>query len=236
MGEAHLDFTNYNREERDICAHLFRLLLEDQPVWGPLCQFLGVEAVSSPRVYCEVALIRDAYFIRKPDTEEFMADLVELVARQEGIGNHTPFLKLPDAIRDPSRTHPKQIRFKLRDELEALKASDNAVYGAIQGMFNAKPDLAICDGGDLYVYEAKYTLGFDRAQLRRTECIGQVWSELLFGDLGFSTQPKVVVRTLGLERFSPSVSWERVHDLAVQQWGEDDFSTRVLGKALRAPA
>ena len=65
MVEGHLDYTTYNREERDICAHLFRLLLEDQPNWGPLCQFLGVEAVANPRVYCEVALVRDAYMKRK---------------------------------------------------------------------------------------------------------------------------------------------------------------------------
>lgn len=88
---SNFDFTNYNRQERDICAHLFRLLLEDQPNWGPLCQFLGVEAVVNPRVYCEVALIRDAYHARKPDSAEFMTELVELVAQQEQVANHTPF-------------------------------------------------------------------------------------------------------------------------------------------------
>ena len=41
-----MDYLEYNREERDLCAHLFRLLLEDQPHWGPLRKFLGMEAIS----------------------------------------------------------------------------------------------------------------------------------------------------------------------------------------------
>lgn len=174
MNDVPLDYSIYNREERDICAHLFRLLLEDQPNWGPLCKFLGVGSVMNPRVYCEVALIRDAYHARKPYSDGFMTDLVELVARQEKVASHTPFQELPDAIKDPKSTHPKQIRFKLKDVCGELPESDNAVYGAVQGMFNAKPDLAVCSGGDLYIYEAKYTLGFDRDQLQRTANIGQV--------------------------------------------------------------
>ena len=37
-----LNYQKYNREERDICAHLFRLLLDDQENWQPLKEFLGV--------------------------------------------------------------------------------------------------------------------------------------------------------------------------------------------------
>ena len=95
-------------------------------------------------------------------------------------------------------------------------------------------DLQSRGKGHLLIYEAKYTLRFDRAQLQRTKYIGQIWSELLFRDLGFSTQPVADVRTLGLERFSPNASREHVYGLVVQQWGEDDFSTRVLRRALGA--
>ena len=232
MADVRLDYSIYNREERDICAHLFRLLLEDQPNWGPLCEFLGVEAVSKPRVYCEVALIRDAYHARKPKSDGFMGDLVDLVARQEKANSYTPFSELPDVVKNPNRTHPKQIRHKLKSELGQLSESDNSVYGAVQAMFNAKPDLAICTGGDLYIYEAKYTLDFDRDQLQRTKEIGEVWSQLLFRDLGFATTPIVQVKTLGLEKFNPDMSWERVWKLAEQRWGEDDFSTRVFHKVM----
>ncbi len=232
MGEAHLDYTIYNREERDICAHLFRLLLEDQPNWGPLCQFLGVEAVANPRVYCEVALIRDAYHARKPDSDEFMTELVELVAQQEQVANHTPFQKLPDVIKDPCRTHPKQIRFKLKDEYGELSESDNAVYGAVQGMFNAKPDLVVCTDEGVYIYEAKYTMPFDEEQLRRTCAIGEVWGKLLFPDLGQAGPFEPKVMKLGLDRYGPDISWTQVHSIAESVWGGDDFSVKVFEKAV----
>ena len=51
-----------------------------------------------------------------------------------------------------------------------------------------------------HVYEAKYTLGFDEAQLVRTRRIAEVWAELLYEDLGFSDTATVHVRTLGLGR------------------------------------
>ena len=98
-------------------------------------------------------------------------------------------------------------------------------------MFNAKPDLAICEGNNLYVYEAKYTLGFDQAQLDRTQDIAEAWQELLFEDLGFEVRPELHrIKTIGLRKYSPDVSWEEVYDLALQCWGEDDFSTKVFSK------
>ena len=230
MNKKVFDFTCYNREERDICAHLFRLILHDQPRWRPLCQFLGVERVSNPRVFCEVALIRDAYHARKPDSEGFMVDMVEFIARQQGISNYTGFNELPDTIKDPGRTHPKQIRQKLLNKFGELSESDNVVYGAVQAMFNAKPDLTICTGDELFIFEAKYTLGFNQEQLRRTTELGEVWSKLLYHDLGFINSPRVEIRTLGLSKFTPDVTWDKVREIAADLWGPDDFSTRVLSK------
>ena len=230
MSDGRLDYSIYNREERDICAHLFRLLLEDQPKWRPLCRFLGVDAVTNPRVYCEVALIRDAYFARKSDSGHFMADLVDLVAKQLEVADHKAFNELPDVIKDPQQTHPKQIAQKFLSKLGKLSESDNAVYGAVQAMFNAKPDLAICTGTDLVVFEAKYTLGFDEKQMERTREIGEVWAKLLFQDLGFESVPRVSVRKLGLNRFNPDISWGQILEIAREWWGESDFSTRVFSK------
>lgn len=227
-----MDYVAYNREERDLCAHLFRLLLEDQPRWRPLCQFLGVDTVSNPRVFCEMALLRDAYFARKPDTSDLLSRVCDLIAEQNGAEGYTRFGDLPADLKDPRRTHPKQIGYKLNNEHGPVSDADKTVYGSLQAMCNAKPDLVICEGTSLFVYEAKYTLGFDQAQLVRTRHIAEVWATLLYEDLGFSDRPAVHVRTLGLGRYEPDVTWETVHSLAKEWWGEQDFSVRVLGKVL----
>jgi len=235
-----MNYLAYNREERDLCAHLFRLLLEDQPHWGPLRHFIGKDIGGTPRIYCEVALIRDAYYERKErkdhkeDAHDFLSNLCDLIASQE-LGNgetYTKFTKLPDAIRDSKQTHPKQIKYKL-DELGLLTSrADRNVYGALQGMFNAKPDLAICTSKKLLIYEAKYTCGFDDAQLQRTRNIGNVWAKLLYKDLGFDEQPEVEVYKLGMEYFQPDVSWENIYRIANEYWGMDDYSTMVLSKVI----
>lgn len=226
-----LDYMSYNREERDICSHLFRLLLDDQSSWEPLCEFIGTDSVTIPRIFTEVALIRDAYYARKPNTDDFVKSLCDAIACLNGVNTYTQFCDLPDWARDPNQTHPKQIKHKLQ-EAGKLRVDDKTVYGSLQAVFNAKPDLAICTGNTLLIYEAKYTLAFDQTQLERTEQIGAIWSELLFRDLGFDTPPRVVVRKLGLQRYNPDVSWEQVHKIALAHWGESDFSTIVFSKVL----
>ncbi len=224
-------YTDYNREERDICAHLFRLLLEDQPRWQPLCEFLGVSQVEDPRLFCEVALIRDAYNVRKPNISEFITKICDLIAEQKEIADYTKFTDLfPDKLNDPSETHPRQIRHKMREPGKQITESDDSVYGSLQAMFNAKPDLVICTGQDLYVYEVKFTLGFDQEQLKRTENIVEVWAKELYADLGFHSPPKMHIRTLMLERYKPDMSWEQVYELAKRVWGDDDFSTRMMAR------
>ena len=116
-------YTLYNREERDLCAHLFRLLMDDQPKWRPLKYFLGVNDFSTaaaqplemtgPGIFCEAALIRDAYYARKPDIEDFVHDICEIIAGQNKVDDYTLFRDLPDEMKDPSRTHPRQISYKL---------------------------------------------------------------------------------------------------------------------------
>ena len=225
-----MEYIQYNREERDLCAHLFRLLLEDQPNWGPLKEFLKKEEVKSPRVYCEVAIIRDAYFARKPNTRSFVSSICDLIAKQNEVSEYTPFNDLPDPIKDPAETHPKQIKQKLEKRGMILKEADIIVYGTLQAMFNAKPDLVICEGGNIFVYEAKYTMDFDDLQLDRTRQIVEVWAKLLYADLGFDNEPSIEIRTLGLTEHQPDISWEYVEKLAQKWWSEDDFSVRVLSK------
>lgn len=227
-----MEYINYNREERDLCAHLFRLLLENQPDWVPLKAFLKIESVTSPRIFCEAALIRDAYFARKPNIDQFISDVCEIIAQQEKVVSYTHFRDLSEEIRNPEKTHPKQIKMKLNDGNKELSTEDKRVYGSLQAMFNAKPDLVICEGKTLYVFEAKYTLDFEPTQLNRTRQIAEVWQKVLYRDLSFSEMPEIQIKTLGLAKFSPDISWETVLDIAKNWWGENDFSIRVLSKVV----
>ena len=228
-----MDYDDYNREERYTCSHLFRLLHEPVDGYRPIREFLKRPVkLGQFRIYSEVALIRDAYFARKPNTGRFMDDLVRLLMAQESVVNCRLYTELPWELCDGSETHPRQIREKARG---ALLPEEERVYGALQGMFNAKPDLAICVGdNDLFVYEAKLTLNFDARQAARTKRIGEVWTRLLFEDLGFPRQPNVTVLKLGLSRYAPDVSWEQIATLAATVYPPGDRTRAALAQAALA--
>ena len=231
-----MNYDYYNREERALCAHLFRLLHE----WiGPtgdsdrMRTFLrasgadcGETELKGIRIFTEVALIRDAYYIRKPDIGEFMDELVREVARQENLDQYRHFTEMPLVLRDPTQTHPGQIRRKAKNLNIHLSDDEKVLFGAIQGMFNAKPDLAIGTSNTMVVYEAKYTQSFGDEQLRRTERIAEVWANLLYADLGFERPPRMITSTIGPAAFGPDVSWEWIADLAEHTFPESD-RTRI---------
>jgi hypothetical protein len=106
-----MDYIRYNREERDLCAHLFRLLLDDQLGWGPLTAFMGVKSVTNPRLFCEAAILRDAYFARKPNIADLMSAVCDLIALQNTVTNYTPFNDLPPDIRDNRRLSVSQMHW-----------------------------------------------------------------------------------------------------------------------------
>jgi hypothetical protein len=225
-----LDYDRYNREERYVCAHLFRLLHEPAGDYMALRQFLGGHSdVAGFRIFAEVALIRDAYHERRGDPRPLMDALVAIVARQEQVCDYRSYSQLePVELRTPHLTHPRQIRYKAAG---SFSEGENIVYGAVQGMFNAKPDLVICVGSQLIVYEAKLTLGFDEEQLKRTRNIAEVWAHLLYRDLGYQNPPDVIVRKLGLEKYKPDVSWKSVTRIAESVYPEGDRSRRALSQA-----
>jgi len=90
-----MDYDYYNREERALCSHLFRLLHEWITPEGNKDLFIrflnqsGLVAnngnLGEPRIYTEVALIRDSYYHRKPDVVPFMDDLAREIVQQEGL-------------------------------------------------------------------------------------------------------------------------------------------------------
>jgi hypothetical protein len=241
-----MNYDNYNREERAICAHLFRLLHEQiNKNWrSPLGKFLSKIELNKHGfdftnlkfenigIYCEVAIIRDAYQNQKPDIFEFMDKLTKIIMQQEKITVCRLFSELPDILKNPKETHPKQIRQKAISAGVDFTESENQVYGAMQGMFNAKPDLVITIDNKLLVFEAKFTEPFDEVQMKRTENITEIWSELLFNDFGFSTQPESFIIKLGPKKFNPNISWTEIKNIAKETYGYNDRTLISLEKGV----
>jgi hypothetical protein len=241
-----IPYDSHNREERALCSHLFRLLHESlatSPESSPLQHVLSLlqprlsftaaqpmlSAVGAS-IFAEVALIRDAYHHRKPNVFPFMDALVELVREQEQVPEARPYSALPDELRDPGRIHPKQIAQKGKDR-GLLGLNDQRVYGAIQGMFNAKPDLAIVLPSCFILVEAKLTQTFDSAQMARSHRIAEVWSRLLFADLGYVAPPPYAVARLGGAR-GADLTWQEVHELATRTYSECDRTRIALDHAV----
>lgn len=249
-----MDYSEYNREERWLCAHLFRLLHEglnysnEKNALADILTILALKKVSfvgdktkslnphlldvsTARIYTEVALIRDAYYVRKPDVKPFMDRLVKIVQEQEQAFECRLYSELPEYLNNPKKTHPKQIAFKGKG---ILGDDEKKVYGAIQGMFNAKPDLVIIIGGYLIVFEAKFTEKFDNVQLKRTWNIAQVWaSEILYRDLGFAEIPSYTVLKLGDSKMNVDISWQQVLEIAKKYYPNIDGSLIAFKHAVQ---
>jgi len=242
------NYDYYNREERAICSHLFRLLHEnlDQQFNSPLGKFIkllfqsGIKFKNGDkkltdlkfeniRIYTEVAVIRDAYQNAKPNINEFMDKLVELVMKQESIKDCRLYSSLKNPLGNPERTHPNQIRRKAETLNIKLSTEELSVYGSIQGMFNAKPDLVISIDDILLVCEAKHTQKFDKNQIQRTVKIAEVWANFLYKDLGFNDKPIYSVFKLGAMKFNPDINWEQISDIANETYPKND-RTRICIK------
>ena len=224
-------YAEYNREERNLCSHLFRLLLTDHPHYKPLKEFVGDDSISKPRIFSEVALIRDAYHIRN-DKVHFVDQMSKIIANQENLKDYRSYSDLPQVLRDPKSTYPSQIRQKATKMEITLSSDELKLYGSMQGMFNAKPDLVVCYNDKLLIYEAKFTLGFDNEQLDRTNKIGEVWKIVLYKDLEFDAPPNIKVLKLGLGKFKPDISWTDVLEIANKYLVKDDLSLNAISHAV----
>ena len=239
----------YNREERAICSHLFRLLHErlDEKSSSPLGQFLeklftsnlifrnGSTTFADLRyenisIFCEASIIRDAYHNAKPNVNPYMDSLTRLIMKQEKVNDCRFYSELPERLNNIKLTHPKQIRHKAASENISLAEGESIVYGAMQGMFNAKPDLVITIDNILFVCEAKHTEAFDKEQLKRTWNIAEVWSTLLYKDFGFSEPPIYSVFMLGNEAYAPHIHWATISEIAERTYNAND-RTRIAIKA-----
>lgn len=237
-----MDYDLYNREERYICSHLFRLLHEPMDGYRVLRTFLRMPAAPSRfRIFTEVALIRDAYRVRFPvkhtsmdrpvEAVRFMDDMVRLIMQQEQVASCRLYSQVLREFPDLAFIHPREIKLRAGSR---FSTAEERVYGAMQGMFNAKPDLAICLERSIVIYEAKLTSRFNKAQMERTKNISAVWAKLLYADLGFEEAPdSPTVLELGFSKSPPHVSWEFVFKLAESVYPPSDRTRMALKNALR---
>ncbi len=245
------NYDKYNREERAICAHLFRLLHErlDLKEKSPLGQFLNKLKLQNQKInltdlhyenigiFCEVAIIRDAFQNFKPTVNPFMDDLTKLIMQQEKIQNCRLYSQLPEILSNPKQTHPKQIRQKATSEGIQITENEGQVFRAMQGMFNAKPDLVITIDNKLLVFEVKFTQAFDKIQLKRTENVTKVWATLLYKDFGFKKQPEYSIIKLGAKKiepyFEPYINWSDILQIAQETYGKYDRTLIALDNGVK---
>jgi len=262
MSDNSYTYKCYNREERNLCAHLFRFLLEGlaedleqgRLEKSGLCKFLDVieddngrklkfdRNVKTVGIYCEVALIRDAYHIRihtESDKNDLIDDIVKSIAQKMNfeISTYTSYKDLPDDLNNSSKCHPRQIANKLEKEKgRTWKQNDILLYRKLSQVFTAKPDLLITIGNMLLVFEAKYTLEFDPDQMNLTKMIAEIWADILFMDLGYSKKPAIKVVALGKKNETKKqpikASWEVIKDSVVKIYPANDL-TRKAFEAIR---
>lgn len=228
------NYDKFNREERAICAHLFRLLHEflDKGNNSPLGRLINILLerkiisdnsfessnhldFSNVSIFTEVAIIRDYFYVNKTNPTVYMDKLVALIMAQEKISDDCRlYSELGDPLNNPKKTHPKQIRQKALDSNINLTRNELRVYGSLQGMFNAKPDLVLAVDNKLIVIEAKFTEKFDDEQLVRTRKITQVWKELLYQEFGFKQKPDSAIVKLGASKFNADINWNDICKIA----------------------
>lgn len=247
-------YDRYNREERALCSHLFRLLHEPAPsaeLEPPIVQFARllidnreIEWIGDPnlspkadwqqvRMYSEVALLRDAYKDRltRAEHDEFMDEIVAEVSRIENVNDCISWSELM-AQQTKGRIHPRRVLNTLENRgLSSLIDGNQAVYCTIQSMFNSKPDMALTFNGHLVLIEAKFTQKRDGKQIALARKIVRVWASILYEDLGFAELPKAyAVATLGAHK--DDITWSDVANIADQYYNENDISRRAFRYAV----
>ena len=240
-------YDSYNREERALCAHLFRLLHEQlsQKEFSPLGKFLnklkqrdlqfenyntGLSNLKYEHIgiFTEVAIIRDKYDILKNEkgnsVDDFVDRIVEIIKEYTGKNDCPLYSEL--GVR---KSHPSKIG---KFNKGAFSKSEDKVFGELQGIFNAKPDLAISIDNKLLTIEAKLTQKFDPVQLERTKRITEIWATMLYKDFGFNELPEYTVVRLGSEEKDPHISWNDILEIVQDTYPEEDRTRIAIAKGV----
>lgn len=217
-------YDSYNREERAICSHLFRLLLNslhaepDHQFFRAFLKCISASSRSDPRltallvargdqlsqgarVYSEVALVRDVVATGKLSRKQLDAHCRE----------HN----------DRCRLHKAQCTSDC-DKCEPLWEP--------RQLLCVKPDIAIVLADLLIVIEAKFVLDFDDEQLKRTKSLVAVWRDLEtpMAALGLAPTADAFVLELGCKSRNPHIDWQTLADLAKESFGTGDPSVAAL--------
>lgn len=252
MKPVKITYDSINREERAICAHLFRLLHENLELkaQSPFGKFLGllnkqnlsfkITPISLSQlnytnvaIYCEVALIRDYYEVcNKKEKEQFLNHLIQIIDK-EYPNVCKSISDLIDALKNRVLPHPSRLIYNLATDIKILNNNQQNFYKALQGVFNAKPDLALTIDNILLVGEAKFTESFDSKQIKLTNLIATIWSEVLFKTLGFKKPPNYAVFKLGKSnskqtKIKSDISWGDVLKIAKETYSKNDRSLKSL--------
>lgn len=246
-----ISYDTYNREERVISAHLFRLLHErlEEKATSPFGQLMSELSKSNLTfangnaslaklkfeniaIFCEPSIVRDAYQSKRAEKASFLDNLISLIMKQEGVNECRLYSQLPETLKNPKLTHPKQIKQKATAANIPLSEGEVKVYGALQGMFNAKPNLVITVDNLLLVCESKFTELFDQAQLTRAKKMAEVWATMLYKDFGFTEPPVYAVFKLGAQKSNPDISWTTITQIASKTYGSQDRTRIALEAAL----
>jgi hypothetical protein len=246
-------YDTYNREERSLCAHLFRLLHEKLELGAesPLGRFLTLAGISPPTlhsacIYAEVSLIRDAYLYRKQLSTissidyvgPFLDEMVRLIAQLEGCSQYVLYSNLPKPLNVPASTHPRQIHDKIisKKKLNPPRTFSNEerkVFKVMKEIFLARPDLAIAVDGALVVVETALAMPMTSERMALTRKIAHVWANLLYPDFGFEQPPQW--RVCSLSRIPqqkneqhPDMTWFDIREIARATYPATDRTVVAL--------
>ncbi len=249
-------YDNYNREERSLCAHLFRLLHEKLELGAesPLGRFLTRAGIAPPTfhsacIYAEVSLIRDAYLYRKQLSASssndyiapFLDEMVRLIAQLEGCSQYVLYTNLPRPLNVPASTHPRQIHDKIVSKTKlnpprAFSNEERKVFKLMKEIFLTRPDHAIAVDGALVVVETALAMPLTSERMALTRKIAHVWANLLYPDFGFEQPPQW--RVCSLSRIplqkneqQPDMTWFDIREIARATYPATDRTVIALNAA-----
>lgn len=243
----------YNREERAMCAHLFRLLHEglDRKEHSPLADFLGRLGITPATfdqvaIYAEAAMIRDAYLHRKHLSSgsrinyvtPFMDEMVKLLAEIEGMPGYVLYSQLPRPLNLLGSIHPRQIYDRMNSKKKltpprTFTPDEKHIYRVMKDVFLAKPDLAITVDASLIIIEAGLAIPVSEVRLTLMQKVARIWAELLYPDLGFEEPPYWKVCSLsryiqGAADSTPDLTWQDVYEIARETYPSTDRTVVAL--------
>lgn len=163
------EYDKYNREERNLCAHLFRLLHEEQF----LCRFLARISRNLEARALDLKCIERA--AEKPRKLRLLANAIKVRDLSKPVRIYMEVALLRDMLHELYKEQPTDFfqHGTRRDRLEAFRPGGVSA----QGLLAAKPDMVIAHHDFLIVIEAKFTTGLGEDQWKFTQALAELWRD-----------------------------------------------------------